>query len=292
MPYKRTILVGLSDTHGGHKLGLCNPNVLLQQIENGEIKWVSPQLSETQKWMYEAYEWGISEVISLAGKDEIVLIHDGDPTHGKASFLELMSSRMSDQILIAQSNFEIWTRYKNLKAIRFAVGTGIHEMGEGSSSILINNYLQGKYPKLNTSVVYHGVLTIQSPKRNFVVDFSHHGANTGSRTWLTGNEMRYYLRSIMIRELMDGKTPADLYLRGHYHTYMREYLEIAANGNTHESWMVLLPGFTFKDDYTRRVTRSEFKQSIGMVAFELLDGKLYDTHKLVRTVDIRTKEIL
>jgi len=285
---KRLILVGLSDTHAGHKLGLCNPNVLLQQIENGEVKWASPQISETQKWMWETYQWGIEEIKTLAGKDDIVLIHNGDPTHGKAGFLDLMSSRMSDQVLIAESNFEEWTKLKNLRAIRFAVGTGIHEMGEGSTSLLINNYLTGKYPKLNTNVVYHGVLSLG----DFAVDFSHHGPNTGSRAWLTGNEMRYYLRSIMMKELMEGKKPADLYLRGHYHTYVREYLEIAANGNVYESWIVLLPGFTFKDDYTRRATRSEYKQTVGMVAFELLDGHLYRTHKLAKTIDIRTREIL
>ena len=55
---------------------------------------------------------------------------------------------------------------------------------------------------------------------------------------------------------------------------------------------MLLPGFTFKDDYTRRATRSDFKQTIGMVALEIIDGHLVRTHPFVRTIDIRTREII
>lgn len=105
---KRKIIVGISDTHGGHKLGLCNPNVILQDINNGEVKPYSPQISEIQKWMWEVYEWGKEEVIKLAGKDDIILIHNGDPTHGKAIFLQTMTNQISEQILIAKANIEPW----------------------------------------------------------------------------------------------------------------------------------------------------------------------------------------
>jgi len=274
--------------HGGHKLGLCTPDTILKQIENGEIKNYSPQLSETQKFMSNVYEWGISETLQLAGEDDVVLIHDGDPTHGKAIFLQLMSSQLSDQLLIAQANIERWLQYKNVKTIRFAVGTGLHELGEGSSSILVANALQGKYPNINISVVYHGLLDVDG----FLIDYAHHGPYIGSRKWLEGNELRYYLRSIMMSELMEGHTPPHLVMRGHYHVYRREYLEICVNGKSYESWAVLLPGFTFKDDYTRRATKSEYKQTVGLLAFELLDGHLYQMHRFTKSVDIRTREIL
>ncbi len=269
-------------------MGLCNPDTILENIENGNKTKYSPQLSETQKWMWEVYEWGISETIQLAGIDDIVLLHDGDPTHGKASFLQLMSSQLSDQLLMAQANIERWLRYPNVKVVRFGVGTGLHELGEGSASILIANALTGKYPDMDISVVYHGLLDLDG----FLIDYAHHGPFIGSRKWLEGNELRYYLRSIMISEIMEGRTPPHLVVRGHYHVYRREFLEICANGKTYDSWAVLLPGFTFKDDYTRRATRSEFKQTVGMMAFEILDGHLYQTHRFTKTIDIRTKEII
>ena len=242
----------MSDIHSGHKLGLCNPNVELEENQSGEIKKVHPELSEIQKFMYEVYQWGIAETIKLAGKDDIILIHDGDPTHGKAPFLQTMTTRMSDQILIAVANLGDWFQYPNIKTVRFAIGTGIHEMGEGSSSTLVSELLTAKYPAVDFGVVYHGLLNING----FQVDYSHHGPNIGSRKWLEGNELRYYLRSIMISEIMSGHVPPQLVLRGHYHLYKREFLETSADGKFYGSWIVLLPGFTFKDDYTRRVTRS------------------------------------
>ena len=234
--------------------------------------------------MAEVYEWGIEETIKLAGKDEIVLFLNGDPTHGKASFLETMGTRMSDQIDIAKESLNKWLQYKNVKKVRLSVGTGIHEMGEGSASILIAHALLDKYPNKDIGVVYHGLADIDG----FTIDYAHHGPNTGIRKWLEGNELRYYLRSLMIGEVLKGRTPPNLVIRGHYHQYRREWLEL----NGYESWIMLLPGFTFKDDYTRRATRSQYEQTVGMITLELIDGKLHNIHKLFKTVDIRTHEVL
>lgn len=286
--YNRKIIAVLSDTHGGHKLGLCNPNVKLKSIENADIRTFSPEISETQNFMWETYEWGVSETSKLAEKDDIILLHDGDPTHGKAGFLETMTTRMADQIPIAVSNLSPLLDLKNVKVVRFAAGTGLHEFGEGSAALLIAENIRGKYPKVDVEVVYHGLLDIGG----FLIDYAHHGPFTGSRIWLAGNELRYYLRSIMMGEIMEGRIPPHLILRGHYHVYRKEYLEISANGELYESWAFVLPGFTFKDDYTRRATRSEFKQTVGMMAFEVVNGRLYASHKFTKTVDIRTKEII
>jgi hypothetical protein len=93
-------------------------------------------------------------------------------------------------------------------------------------------------------------------------------------------------------EMMYGNTPPTVVIRGHYHTYRREFLEICSNGNCIGSWAILLPGFTFKDDYTRRATRSEFRQSVGMVALEIIDGKLVNVYPFIKTVDLRTREVI
>jgi hypothetical protein len=278
----------VSDEHGGHKLGLCNPKTKLEDITNGKVTVYSPQISATQEFLWEVHEWGKDETMKLAGKDDVILIHDGDPTHGKASFLETMGTRMSDQFAIAEANFDVWMKYKNVKMVRFAAGTGIHEMGESSSSLTIANSLRRSYPEKDIGVVYHGLLDI----KGFTIDYAHHGPNAGSRIWLSGNELRYYLRSIMLGEIMEGKRPPHLVVRGHYHTYRREFLEMPSHGKLVDSWAMLLPAFTFKDDHTRKVTKSNSKQTVGMVALEIVNGKLVDSIPFIRTVDIRTQEVV
>ena len=284
--YDRKIIAAISDSHAWHALGLCNPNTVLENIENGKVKQYNPVLTETQKFIWETYDWGVSEIMALAQKDQVILIHNGDPTHGTAGFLQKNSTRMSDQIITAIANIEVWLKYPNVKYVRFTVGTGLHEMGEGSASILIASELRRTYKNTDIGVVYHGLLDVGG----ITIDYAHHGPYIGSRKWLEGNELRYYLRSIMMNEIMAGKTPPHIVLRGHYHVYRREFLDVEVNGNTYESWAILLPGLTFKDDYTRRATKSEYKQTVGMVAIEIINNNIYKIHKFTRSVDIRTKE--
>lgn len=285
---RRNIVAILSDIHSGHKLGLCNPKTVLEDETNGKVVKFNPHLSETQKFMWDVLEWGKEETFKLAGKDDVVLIHDGDPTHGKASFLETVTTRMSDQLLIADANFDVWLKHENLKTVRFAIGTGIHEMGEGSSTTLIANTLRKGYPEKDIGIVYHGLLDIDG----FTIDYAHHGPNVGIRKWLEGNELRRYLQSIMASELINKKRPPHLIIRGHYHVYRREFYEMFSDGKWIGSWAMILPGFTFKDDYTRRATQSEFIQTVGMVTLEIVDGKLVDVYPFTKTVDIRTREII
>ena len=286
--YTRKVLLLISDTHAGHKLGLCSPNTVLETAVNGEIKKYTPDISEAQKYLWEVYQKGVEETIKLADKDEVMVIHDGDPTHGNMRGFEVMSSRTSDQVSIAKANFMEVLQHKNVKYVRFAIGTAIHEFGEGTSTYIIMDILREKYPHIDIQTVYHGLLNYSG----VTIDYSHHGASPGTRGWLIGNEARYYLRSNMMKEVMSGNKPPDLYLRGHYHVCVREFLEIVANGTTYASWMLMLPGFTYKDDYTRRATRSEYKQTFGVIAVEIINGQIYQTHKFTETLDLRTRETI
>jgi len=68
----------------------------------------------------------------------------------------------------------------------------------------------------------HGLLDIDG----VTIDYAHHGPFPGSRSWLKGNIARYYLRDLMMREIMNGNSPPKLVVRAHYHTPVEEYLKI------------------------------------------------------------------
>lgn len=285
---KRTLIAVFSDPHGGHKLGLCNPNTIIEDDSTGEIKETSPVLSDAQILLSEVYSKGIEETNKLAGKDEVILICLGDVTQGNKYISEQMTTRIADQITIAEYNFFPWyDQIKNIRTVRLAKGTDGHEFGEGSAAIEVAKYLRAKYPRIDTRVVYHGLLRT---KGGIFIDYSHHGPPTGKRNWLKGNEARYYLRSLMMDEISAGNTPPHIVLRGHFHDYVKEYLSIRTNGHEYESWITVIPSMDMISGFARQKGQSPYRVTNGIIVYELLDNRVHDIHYFGTTTDVRTFE--
>lgn len=286
---KRVILAYATDKHGGHRLGLLNPETVLEyEDRKGNLVEYNPDLLDFQKYLWELHEKHIKEIQKLAGKDEIVVFEGGDSTAGNKYPHEQISTRISDQFDIAAWNLRPWCELKNVKIARIAKGTGAHSFGEGTSEVTLQRILKGWYPKKDIRTVYHGLAKIAG----LTVDYAHHGPTTGSRNWLKGNEARYYMKSLVQDEIDLGNTPPDLILRGHYHEYVEEYLVKLFQGARYKVQLNIVPSYCGIDDYSRKITKSKYILHLGMVAYEIIDGKILDTYPLFETIDIRTKERL
>lgn len=282
---QRAIIAVVSDTHGGFTLGLCNPEVVLyDEGETGEIIPYKPKLSSSQVFLWRHYQDSIAKIMTLAGDDELFLIHNGDLTHGNKHASTLVSNRIGDQILIGQANMEPWYAAPTLKTVRMIVGTEAHNFGKGSSELLATKYLHDVHPNVDTSAAYHSLLSI----KGVLIDAAHHGPYPGSREWLRGNVARFYLRDMVMKALMRGKEPARIVLRAHYHSYVRETLY--AGGKEYS--LIVTPSYSMLGDYSHQAARSPEEVTVGMVALEIIDGELVKVHELMETLDIRTKEVL
>lgn len=278
----RFIIAQESDRHGGNKLGLMNPDVVLEDLQkNGTVRLYKPNISESQRELWKLELENVEKLKQLAGKDKIHYIEDGDATQGIKHPAELVSDRLADQITIAVANAKPIFGLKNLKTARFAVGTGAHNFGQGSADILVVNQLKALYPKLDIDLCYHGL----AHYGDFTVDFSHHGPYTGSREWLKGNVARYYLQSLMIAAIKHGQKPPDLVVRGHYHVPVIETVRL--NGFT--STIVVSPSMCMVDDFAHQAAKSPDSVSCGMFVYEVVNGKLLDIHQFTRTYDTRTE---
>jgi hypothetical protein len=96
----------------------------------------------------------------------------------------------------------------------------------------------------------------------------------------------------MMDEIQTGNKPPNLVLRGHYHTFIKEYLSITNAEHEYESWIVIAPSMCMLDDYGQQATRSTYRITNGVVAFEIINNRLYPPIKLAKSIDIRTKEVL
>lgn len=281
----RQVIVAIADSHAGSKYGLLNPATQLYD-QNAET-YYSPAMTATQRYLWANYTESIQRAMDIANGDEVILIHNGDATHGTYFRSELVSTAAADQITIAYNNLAPWYEHENLKHVRIVSGTGVHAMGEGSSEILITQMLQRAYPQVDTKIITHGAITVQGVP----VDVAHHGPHPGSRDWLSGNVARFYLRDLLYAEERAGRKPPRLVLRAHYHRPVHEYLEMGES----EADLFILPPLCLFDEHAIKATASAFTSTTGITLFEVVDGELIHTrgrHRLYQTIDVRQREDL
>lgn len=281
MPHSRAILVAESDPHAGHKLGLLNPETLLED-DNGKSYY--PTLTETQKEIWKIREWGRNETIKLAKNSPVIVMLTGDVNQG---MMYDVNDPLAAQIEIGLMNLVPWTEAKNLIAVRISKGTASHSFGNGDAESILAARMKDRFPKIDTKVVSHGLSNIYGVK----VDHAHHGPYTGSREWLKGNVALYYLRDIMMRDIMRGKEPPQLVLRGHYHAIVEVFNRaVGVDGKVYRSWLWVLPSLCGMNGYARQKTRSEYEVTNGIIAYEIIDGKLRETFEFTQTFDYRVTE--
>ena len=215
----RKLLVIFSDMQSGHKLGLMNPDVLLHEPDEtgSPVPW-RPRPTGIQDYLWELFTGHVSDVRDLADGCPIVLIHNGDLTHGDKHKAVLVSNRNADQILIATANFAPFLGLPNLQSIRLTSGTPAHTFMFDTAPILVLALLCKTHAGLDGRVIHHGLLDMEG----VLTDYSHHGPSTGIREWTSGNQLRYYATSCVAEHLRWGRDIPRLIVRSHFHDYRRE----------------------------------------------------------------------
>lgn len=282
---KDTLLFVLSDTHCGHKLGLINPETTIFDESTG--KEIALNLTEVQKYLWELYLYTIQEAQRLSKGMDIVVLMLGDITHGIKYPEQLISTRMADQITIVQQMLKPLLALKNVKAVRMVFGTGSHDLGEGSSMLILKGQLSPSFPKTDIGVITHGLLNI----KNHLIDYAHHGPGTGIRDWLNGNEVRFYLRNIIYREIKSGNQIPDLVLRGHVHGFSHESIHWIEKDELKKSSITIVPSMCGMSEFARQGGRSGHLLSNGIVMYHI-NNIVSDPIPIIRTLDVRIKEEL
>ena len=291
-PPRRVVVALMSDCHCGHQLGLMAPGTEL--IDDDGNPW-TPQLTKVQEYLWELSQKHKAEVVALAGDDEILVIHNGDACQGTRYPSRWVSERESDQVKIAAQALKPWLELPNVHTMRILAGTSAHNFGRASAEVALAELLQAMDAsraalgrKTSIKALYHGLFTIAG----VTFDIAHHGAYPGSRVWLMGNGPRFYLRSLMEEELLNGRTPPRIVARGHHHVWRRETVRIELDDRTVESDIINTPSYTGLTDYAHQAARSPAWVTNGMAAIECVGGQVVGIHRLTATLDVRTREEL
>ncbi len=274
-------VIAISDPHGGHKYGLCNPNVTLYEVDRaGKFLPYTPELTDTQAYLWELHARAVDRASKIG--NDLILIHVGDQTSGNKYYDGLMSTISFNQWEIAFANMLPWMSLDNIKMVRLVFGTGSHEFGEGSSVLQLVARLRDKFPEVDIQAVKHGLITV----KGVGIDYAHHGPGPGIRAWTRGNVVRHYTRSLMFDEIVDGRCPPAVILRGHYHTPLEEVVNIGP----YETRTILLPSMCGLPDYAQQVTQSVYRITNGIAFIDVCDGVAIKPRWEVESLDVRARE--
>lgn len=286
---KRKIVLLLADTHAGSAYGLTHPETLIEcEGPTGQVEQVHPQLNQIQKFLFEeVYRPGLKQVMEFAGKDEVIVLHEGDATQG----VKYEPSPISSQIQIAVMNLSEILQYENVRTLRLLKSTPSHALGEQSDSdILICDLLRRTFPNKSIATHWHGEYHIQDV--DVLWDASHHGPGRGSRMWLEGNIFRLYLRDLLIRRMLHRQRAPDVVSRSHTHGKLEEHLTVEG----HRCWGLITPPMQFPSAYVRQITRSVDEIEMGMLMVEIIRYSpkrctIYP-YWITKTLRLPTQEVL
>lgn len=282
----RRIVALVADSHAGHQLGLLNPHaVLLREDDAGNADPWSPEQTKTQARIWTLYLDKLRELRELAGNDEIVAIHNGDLTWGWKYTSHLIASiTHHDQQVIAQWNMRPIMALPTLTRCRFITGTESHN--PQAAEARVSRWIQEC--GIDCACAHHAVFSVDG----VTFDVSHHGAHPGSRFWLKGNVAGLHLKDRVLLDRSLCAEPSRVYVNAHYHTYQPADYRWEWGGKFGVSTVVILPSLSGMTQYARQSTRSVPTLTNGLVAFEIVDGRLVEIHPLMETIDLRSREEL
>jgi len=267
-------------------LGLLNPNTILVAFnaQGEDVEW-TPSLSDTQKWLWECYTYCIGEAVELAGDDEIVVCHLGDITHGTRFGRLVPSILPGDQGIIALWNIKPLMALPNVEQALLITGTEVHV--PNSIEALVAKMIRFESGK-RVRTLHQGRVFLGEEW----LDVAHHGAHPGTRDWLRGNVATYYTKSRVYEDRRLGKVPSVLYARGHFHCPVHITINEVWHGEDEVHHLVIVPSFSGPTRYSIKATQSTPSLTVGMMALEVIDGRLHKVHKFMKEKDIRVEVIL
>jgi hypothetical protein len=282
----RRVFAWISDTHGGKKTGLLNPDtVLIRVSDKGEEELWKPEPSITQRWLWSTYENAISNLADFVGDNDLLVAHCGDITHGDKYDGCIPDITRADQRTIAVDNFLPLISLPQCKRVRLVTGTEVHVPDQAEARIA--GRLREK-TGVDIATTHHARFTVGQE----VIDGAHHGPYPGSRDWLEGNVAFYYVKDRVYKDRRAGKSPARVYMRGHYHLYCHVSLHERWEGECHGAELIIIPALSGQDSFIKKVGKSPPIVQAGIVALEFVNGRLNDIVPFIEDNDLRTEETL
>lgn len=280
---RRTLVVLISDIHGGSKHGVYNPDTeydSLDSIGDPTTEKHEPSIWSSTMWPAFGVEWP-ARVAEMAQGDPVTIAYMGDITQGSNHPEDLYALDMSEQLEIALWALKPWLSLPTARHLRVIAGTASHEY-DGGAARTFATMAGDRHARLTVTADKHGMVDIGG----VWFDLSHHGPSVGRTSWTTENAARSYAKDILIRDAQVGRPSPRVIVRGHVHVPVSELVRYGQS----RAWMIVCPANQGPNTYARKAARSPIDWTFGVVVIEIVDGKIVgEPIEMCKTLDIRTR---
>lgn len=283
---RRSWVVFIADIHAGSMHGVLNPATKIDTIDamnRPRPLTFTPSVWSETMWPLFGEEWP-QRMADMAGNNPVAAIIMGDVTQGNRHPEGLYTAGVANQIEMARWALDPWLQLPTLDTVGIVAGTGVHSFGEGTSEQSLSGLVKAYRPALDVQAGYHYGHDISGA----LIDYSHHGPSVGRTEWTTTNAAKSYALSMLMADQRHGRQSPDIIARGHVHVPIGELVRYGQR----RAWMVVCPANQAPNDYAREAARSPVDWTFGVVAVEILGGKVVGYPiELCKTIDIRTRRV-
>jgi len=262
-------LIIRSDGHSGHREGHCSPETELADDVpmKGQATKHKVNLTATQQAIHRVGEDAVTWVKNNCKGYKKMYIDLGEVTQGNKHIDNLQTSDMDEQKAIAIDVIKPFLRMCD-KA-RFMQATSWHEGMNGQYSKAITSTLKGLYKSKDIQRMHKLWLDIDG----FLIQFSHHGANTSKYKHLEGNAAHAAAKNMLNESLIENERCPDLVFSAHCHKPSKGTAHVFSEGKYHScTWAVTSP-MCGPGAYSRQIANPN-SYYVGMNIVQIVDGKL------------------
>lgn len=274
-------VIVISDLHCGCRLGLCPPEV---QLDDGGIY----QSSDAQKMVYDfwLYFWNTWVKQVTKGEDYAIVLN-GDAIDGNHhNSTTQISHNITDQVRIAQAVLSPILRDKKCKAYYHIRGTEAHVGISGQNEEILAESLgaipneQGQYAR------WELYLKIGGHKK--LCHFSHHVGSTSSSAYESTAPFRESVE-MLVESGRWGHNPPDAIIRSHRH----RAIEIRKPSQNGYNIVLVTPGWQMKTPYVYKLIagRVGMPEIGGYLLREGDEDGLYSRFKVMKLNRSKEEEL-
>ena len=265
----KTAFIIRSDAHSGHREGHCSPDTELADDVpfRGRPGKHKVNLTTTQQAIGRVAADAIAWTKNNCKGYKKIYIDLGEVVQGNKHIDNLQTADMEEQKTIAVDTIKPFLRMCG-KA-RFLQATSWHEGMNGQYSKAIASTLKGLYKSKDIQRMNKLWLDVEG----FLIQFSHHGANTSKYKHLEGNAAHAAAKNMINESLIENERCPDLVFSAHCHKPSMGTAHVFSEGQYHScTWAVTSP-MCGLGAYSRQVANPN-KYYIGMNVVQIVDGKL------------------
>lgn len=266
---QKVALLIRSDGHSGHREGHCSPDTELPDSVPmyGRPGKHKVNLTATQKAIDKVSKDALLWTKNNCKGYKRIYVDLGEVMHGNKHIDNLQTSDIDEQKIIAIDAIKPFLRVCERAYLMQA--TSWHEGSNGAHSKAVAAELKGIYKSKTIQRMNKLRLNIDE----FLIQFSHHGANTSKVKHLEGNAAHNAAKNMLHESLIENERCPDLVLSAHCHKPSMGTAHVLSEGRYHScTWAVTSP-MCGPGAYSRQVANPH-AYYIGMNIIQIVDGKL------------------